>query len=325
MTASYQNKIFSIITLVILLPLFLGVNISSSFDIALLLLSLILTGIPHGAIDHVIYQHKANNQSNNRGIWLRFFLPYLGLITFTMLVWLWVPTFMFWVFMLVSAYHFGQSQLYHVDLSETSLFKIMLYTLWGVFFLSVLWLFNWDAFAAIIQTVFDWKLAFKGTSYFYLQTTALISLVATVSGLTFMVIKSKMSFNLFFQELFILGLLTALIKFSSLYMAFAIYFGLWHATRVMITEYRFLSSNVANRPSLWSFIKAFIPFSLLSIVGIGLLLLAAQYFKATIAPFMLFMVFISALTMPHAYIMHGMYRSLQKKTNVSTLPKLSEI
>jgi hypothetical protein len=40
------------------------------------------------------------------------------------------------------------------------------------------------------------------------------------------------------------------------------------------------------------------------------LLLTSKYLVSVISPFMLFLVFISSLTMPHAFFMQGMYKVL---------------
>jgi hypothetical protein len=42
--------------------------------------------------------------------------------------------------------------------------------------------------------------------------------------------------------------------------------------------------------------------------GLGLLFWLSNLLESTISPFMLFLVFISALTMPHAFFMEHLYR-----------------
>ena len=312
MSPSLQNKSFALITLLVITPYLLGFPFSTKVELILLILLLVITGIPHGAIDHVIFQQQNKSGGKANNIWKSFFLPYLLFIGMTLIFWLLVPVFMFWIFLLVSAYHFGQSQLYHLRLSEKDWLKKGLYLLWGVSFLSGLWIFNWQAEREIIQTIFNWPMLEGGILYQSVKVIAIASTLLVIAGYIFCFQIKILTLYMALQETAVMVILFFLVKFTSLYIAFALYFGLWHAARVMFTEYRFLSEARQASLSAGAFIKAFIPFSLLSFAGIGLLLGLASLLQATISTFLLFLIFISALTMPHALVMHSMYKILEK-------------
>ncbi len=319
MSASFQNKSFGLITLLVVLPYLLGYPLSPQAELILLVILLVITGIPHGAIDHVIFQQENQSSGKPANIWKAFFLPYLIFIGLTFLFWLIVPVFMFWFFLAVSSYHFGQSQLYHLRLSEKSLLKKGFYIVWGIAFLSGLWLFNWQAEKEIIQTIFDWPMEVGGTLYRVVQFAAISSVVFVLIGYFLGIQRKYLSPGMALQEAGVLVILFVLVRYTSLYMAFALYFGLWHSARVMVTEYRFLSQDKSKNLSIVSFIKAFVPFSLLSFAGIAILFVLAFALKATISTFLLFLIFISALTMPHVLVMHGMYKVLEKTKGLKSV------
>lgn len=312
MPASRLNIIFGIITILVLVPYLTGRVLPSGFDTWVLIVSLAVTGIPHGAIDHVIFIQNQKGGGQNSNLFKSFFTPYLFMIGTTFVLWFVIPQLMFFFFLLVAAYHFGQSQLFYIGLAKKSKRKTLLYLSWGTFILSSLWFFHWKEQSIIIQSVFDWNLAPFG----FIYTTVLFSLILSglVTGflLLYFYRKKILPGKMLLQEFGVLGLLTAIFSFTPPFIAFAIYFGLWHATRVIFTEYHFLKNRNGQKLLIFSFVKSFIPFSVLSFLGLGLLFWFSRLLQASISPFMLFLIFISALTMPHAYFMEKMYKFLGK-------------
>lgn len=310
MLASRQNIYFGLITLMVLIPYLSGWALPLDFDIIILLLSLAITGIPHGAIDHVIFLQNQPSAAQNSNLIRSFFVPYLAMIGLTFAFWFLIPEIMFWFFLAVAAYHFGQSQLYYIQFPEKSKGKIILYISWGIFILSSLWVFHWQEQSRIIQSVFSWNLALGGLIYQTIYIAVVISGVVIAAMLISLYRKGMLSGKMLVQEIMVLFLLSMLFYFTSPFMAFAIYFGLWHAARVIITEYFFLKKGNQGSLTLGTFIKSFLPFSLLSFAGLGMLYWVSQIIQASISPFMLFLIFISALTMPHAFFMEKMYKFL---------------
>ncbi len=293
-----------------LLPYLLGWSLPLGFDTWILIFSLAITGIPHGAIDHVIFLKNQEEKSKKNNLIKSFFTPYLIMVGVTFGLWLFIPQTMFCFFLAVAAYHFGQSQLYYISIPKGYHKKTLLYISWGTFILATLWLFHWQEQSIIISSVFSWNLQPTGLIYKIVFSAMVASGVISVSILFYFFRSGILSAKMFAQECAVLMVLVALFYFTSPFIAFAIYFGLWHATRVIITEYYFLKNEKGEPLSVLSFIKSFLPFSLLSFLGLGLLFWLSKVFQASISPFMLFLIFISALTMPHAYFMERMYKFL---------------
>ncbi|TAD85409.1 MAG: hypothetical protein EAY75_11415 [Bacteroidetes bacterium] len=316
MLAGKLNLVFGAVTLCIVLPLMLGLKLPQGFDLAFLLVSLTLTGIPHGAIDHVIYESKLQQKLRPKQLFIRFFLPYIAILSLTFLLWIILPEVAFWLFLLISAYHFGQSQLYHIQLPESHPIKWIIYTAWGGIVLAWLWLLNWDAQVPMFQSLFNWDFSKGGVVFSAVRFSLAVCLGVVLVLFCFLGVRKLAERALLLQEAAVLVLLYFLIREASMYLAFAIYFGLWHALRVIITEYQYLKLQNQLPVSVFSFIKAFLPFSFISFAGIGLLLWVSQLLASYVSPFMLFLIFISALTTPHALVMRQMYGLLSKKKAV---------
>ena len=92
-------------------------------------------GIPHGSIDHVLY--KAKMKSSN----LFFYSFYFGLIFVYVLLWLFFPLVSFIFFLILSAFHFGESQFENFEVKK-DMFKYLLFFTYGVYVLSTLIYFN---------------------------------------------------------------------------------------------------------------------------------------------------------------------------------------
>jgi Brp/Blh family beta-carotene 15,15'-monooxygenase len=318
MLASRLNIYFGIITLFVIVPYLMGWSLPLGFDTWVLIFSLAITGIPHGAIDHVIFLQNPKDVVKNNNLFKTFFTPYLLMVGLTFALWIFIPAVMFWFFLVVAAYHFGQSQLYYISLPFKSVFKLLIYIVWGTFILSSLWLFHWQEQSIIIQSVFDWNLDVGQTIYQSILYATIISGLGSILLLVLLYFKGNLSLKMLVQEVLVLVLLSLLFYFTTPYVAFAVYFGLWHATRVIITEFSFLKMKKSGNFSVVAFLKSFLPFSLLSFLGLGLLFWVSQILQASISPFMLFLIFISALTMPHAYFMERMYNFLANSVNPSS-------
>jgi|LakMenE18May11ns_1017448.scaffolds.fasta_scaffold9762887_1 Brp/Blh family beta-carotene 15,15'-monooxygenase len=312
MIASRQNLLFGIITILFLIPYMFGWVLPIGFDTWALVFSLAVTGIPHGAIDHVIFLQNQQGAAPKRNLLQSFFTPYLLMIGTTFALWFVIPQLMFLFFLMVAAYHFGQSQLYYIILPEKSKGKTLMYLSWGTFILASLWFFHWQEQRIIIQSVFNWNLAPQGLVYNIVLGVLILSGLVIGYLLFYFYKKGNLTGKMLLQEFAVLGLLTAMFYYTTPFIAFAIYFGLWHATRVIFTEYHFLKHQNGQKLSIFSFIKSFLPFSLLSFLGLALLFWLSNLLQASISPFMLFLIFISALTMPHAFFMERMYQFLGK-------------
>ena len=95
---------------------------------------ILLIGIPHGAIDHILFFKKRSFSQ------LKFYSIYLGLILLFLLLWIFFPFWSLLLFLLISAFHFGESQF--SDIKAQKLLRYSLFPFWGIALLSTLMHYN---------------------------------------------------------------------------------------------------------------------------------------------------------------------------------------
>lgn len=105
-------------------------DLSINYQLAIVAMILFTVGIPHGAIDHLL-----SNPHPTRQTLIRFLAQYLGLIIIYLVTWIYLPTFALVSFLLMSAYHFGQS---HFLGEKSTRLSWITYLFRGAFFLSVI-------------------------------------------------------------------------------------------------------------------------------------------------------------------------------------------
>jgi Brp/Blh family beta-carotene 15,15'-monooxygenase len=314
------NGAFSAITL-LLLALHEWLQPGLWFQYIALGVALVLTGIPHGAIDHLIFCSRQGIRPTLKVLFPSFFIPYLLLIAFTVGCWLFFPNLAFMGFLLIACYHFGQSQLFYLPFYSGFLVRAMAYMCWGALVVGGLWYFHWESVSPMLSHLLSWPLQEKGgVVYAWLQFICLVSALFLMVLLVLLLLRKSVPFRLLFSELISICVILVFIHRVGPVLGFAVYFGLWHAARVMLTEYGFLAAQERQPIPVTKFIRSFIPFSLVSFAGFALLVVFIYFFNLALSPSLLFVVFISALTTPHAWVMESMYGRIKGIQGMHTAP-----
>lgn len=258
---------------------------------ALLLIAFI--GIPHGAVDHLLFLKKTNRNKTY------FYSFYIALLTLYGISWIYFPMISLSLFLILSAYHFGQSQFEKYDVH--TLTKKIIGFIWGVIVLSGLVVFNFNEIQ-IVLTDYDELNTF--VSLFNLQYFKIICLISTI---TFLIIGLvNLRFKSLVKELIYISLIGVTFLIQPLLLGFALFFIFNHSYTVMRSEYNFLSKYDTHF-NLSKFIKALTPFTLLSILGTFFLYYLSSTGWITMSlPFIL-LITISSLTFPHAIVMEVFY------------------
>lgn len=259
--------------------------------VALLLIAFI--GIPHGAVDHLLFLKKTNRNKTY------FYSFYIALLALYGISWMYFPMISLSLFLILSAYHFGQSQFEKYEVH--ALIKKIIGFIWGVIVLSGLVVFNFKEIQ-IILTEYDELNAF--VSLFKLEFFKIICLVSCLIFL----LTGLFSFRLksLVKELIYISLIGMTFIIQPLLLGFALFFIFNHSYTVMRSEYNFLSKYDSHF-NLSKFIKALTPFTLLSILGTSFLYyLSSTGWISMSLPFIL-LITISSLTFPHAIVMEVFY------------------
>lgn len=258
---------------------------------ALLLIAFI--GIPHGAVDHLLFLKKTNRNKTY------FYSFYIALLVIYGISWIYFPMISLSLFLILSAYHFGQSQFEKYDVH--TLTKKIIGFIWGVIVLSGLVVFNFNEIQ-IVLTDYDELNTF--VSLFNLEYFKIICLISTI---TFLIIGLvNLRFKSLVKELVYISLIGITFIIQPLLLGFALFFIFNHSYTVMRSEYNFLSKYDTHF-NLSKFIKALTPFTLLSILGTFFLYYLSSTGWITMSlPFIL-LITISSLTFPHAIVMEVFY------------------
>ena len=152
---------------------------------------ILLIGIPHGAIDHILFFKKRSLSQ------LKFYSIYLGLILLFLVLWIYLPFWSLLFFLLISAFHFGESQFSDIDTDK--FLKYSLFSFWGIALLSTLMYYNLDELIEIttyFQDTNDLQIIYNESLIIRLfQITNISSLLI----LSILAIKKRLNLDRFFS------------------------------------------------------------------------------------------------------------------------------
>lgn len=255
---------------------------------------LLSIGIPHGAIDHLTSDPKLSKKSFSK-----FLSIYLSLIVVYSGIWYLFPLFALVIFLLFSAYHFGQT--HYLQQTDTAPWKeFLLYLSKGSFFLSVILFGSFEETQFILSSIVS--IGFLENFQFHIILFFLLAIL-------FSQFLGHVSFKK--SDILELTLLPILLYYSPLFISFAVYFGFWHSLPSMISEYTYLSKFPAYS-SIKKFIAQLLPFSLISVVGIVLILFFGLRSLEVAELTLLFFIMISVISFPHIIYMDRFFRKISK-------------
>lgn len=253
---------------------------TTSIGIAVSGVLIALLGIPHGSLDlHLM---------STRGQRLRELVVYLGCITLVLGSWLLQPTLMLVLFLINSAWHFGDC-----DVPTTSRLKPLLSLVYGACVLLVLIDLRDPTIGWILQTLLGYHVdASTIPDYGVIRMLA----SAMVIGIPMIGLQAP------YQHTVTRGMLiVAIAMLAPSLIAFTWYFVVMHSWTSMNALRHYIDES---HPWSWQkLIRAAAPLSILTFVGIGI---GYVVFPDLNILAMLF-VALSALTVPHSRLFHRVY------------------
>ena len=271
---------------------------------------LLLTGIPHGALDHVVQQETAKRNGTNFKL-----MTFLGRYLITMLIyaaaWYAFPAWSLLFFLLISGWHFGETDI--TALQKLPLLTILMRFLYGIFVLGwILLAHQTEVSPILLHLIPTESMFFKQWLLLVNQTFWLIPLSGLMIAI-FLTISCLYRNNQYqYKSIFQLIIILLCGYFLPLLPAFALYFAGWHSLVTLLNIKGFISGeNAAADKTLIKIWKSALPFSLIAISG----LLTAAYLLPRYAPLFdplpLLFVFLSLITLPHMQVMHRLNSQLQ--------------
>ena len=259
-------------------------GLESSYSILLFLVVMLSIGIPHGSVDHIIaFINPDARKFDNK---LIFYVVYLSLIVFNILLWVISPFLGLLVFLIISCYHFGETQVIGYNTTDNKIlnFVIGANILLSLFLNNILELqeilYILPQFASLDLSAFD--------SVFFLLVSVAILMLSIVN----FEIKRKVPL---YAEITILYMV---FFHTDLLTSFALYFGFCHSLPMLMLEFKEFKTD-----SFMKFYLKTLPFTILSII-FGFLLYQFNNDLLTSDNLILFVfIIISSLTLPHVFIM----------------------
>lgn len=257
-------------------------------------------GIPHGAVDHILYKEASTLSLPV------FYGAYLLAMTLYAAIWYWLPQHALFFFLILSAFHFGQSQFGgYTSLSISS--RTIISIVWGVFILSSLFAFHTAELKEIVAL---------GSDVAALEPVLLSSVYLPLSwgslGLVFglliiFFLQSGLTLPQVLQESVCLILTLLAFYFLPLLIAFACYFAILHSLRMLEDEFELLKETGIVY-SVSDFIAKLLPMTILSITGLIVLVVAILEGWLQISLAFLSIMLIALITLPHSVVMHSLYQ-----------------
>jgi len=277
------------ITLVFLILNAFAPNTVTSGGPWFLLAGLIFPGIPHGAVDHWVSLGKRISWKPLIG----FVSKYLLLVAAIAGLWWISPTLGLIIFLLYSAWHFGET-----DLRDWQSFSAFKSGLWGISVLGTILFGHYADMEYFLSAYGAETLSNVLASY---QTPLLMVSVLGLFWTGWLIRHANLKIWAITTFVILSGLMLPLL------LAFALYFIGFHSVRGWS---HLLKALHTTTPKM---VRMALPFSLGAWILGGLLWMVIVYFDFPIIDIWpLAFVWIAAISGPHVLIMHGMYRRLGK-------------
>ncbi|MDZ7757319.1 Brp/Blh family beta-carotene 15,15'-dioxygenase [Rhodohalobacter sp.] len=288
-----------LIGIALILPDFLN-----QLTLPILLASVFIIGIPHGAIDHIMATELYGLKSSLKDH-LLFYASYLFIMLIIAVLWIFAPIAGMILFLLISIYHFGQADM--EDFLDTSAPNYLWYILRGVLIIGLIVFSDPSTTYPIISEAMRMDLiAFEEfMPDASLSVLVLLSLYAafTLWG----ILQNHFKQNIRFVA--DSALLTGLILVTGPLIGFAIYFALWHSIG-HVNEMKEFFESKRKSLSFMEFYKKATPFTLVSLLGLLMLYGINQFLQLEGEFITLMFILISVLTLPHLFIADKMYREV---------------
>lgn len=277
--------------------------LSSNIQLVFFGAGVLFSGIPHGSLDHFIYHHERNEEMNFKSIG-RFLLFYLGFAILYAILWIISVELSILLFILISAYHFGEMDLMGLSI-PSSLASRILFSLYGLLFLVNYLLFQFPQVEAILIGFpgFDESQIEQLRSLYQYQFEILIvSLLIFIPVITIYLYQNNLFGLVQLETSLQLTLLMVIVFNLPILLGFGFYFNIWHAGLSMVEIKKFLGWQ--NKSYLFIYRKSWLTNS----VSLAMIASLFIFFKGDLERLLaIFFMSIAILTAPHMKVISVLF------------------
>jgi Brp/Blh family beta-carotene 15,15'-monooxygenase len=283
-------------------------SLPQSIQIAFFVSLILLTGIPHGALDHLI-QEATDKRLNRNYNFTEFITKYVLIMAFYAVAWFWFSGLSLLVFLLISAWHFGETDLEKVP--KNALIWSFTRLIYGFYILAFILLTHLNEVRPIVDKMIeDQKSIIVFWSFITLNVKQILYLLGSSFITVFIIAQSK--FLVHFDKIrsFRLCLILLISAYLPLLPAFALYFGGWHALCAFDNIHEYLRKDYPTLSFKLVYLKT-LPFTILAIIFLCSFLWYCHIYTQNFDPFSILFIFISLITLPHLIIAHQMNHGIK--------------
>lgn len=299
--SDFLNKITVLTAFVFFVLALFFPSLLESMATWVVLISVFMIGIPHGAIDHIM---AAEIFGLNRTLkdHLLFYSSYLFIMLLVATLWYYIPIAGMILFLVISIYHFGQADM------EDFMIKKPLNRIWqsarGIFIIGLIIFVE----PSITYPIMSEAMQISEAAFTSQMPDATITCGLIVIG--YFLISLIGYFQNRFKEIgsfaFDSTILAGILILTGPLIGFALYFALWHSAG-HINEMREYFKSKGKSLTLSQFYMKAAPFTLVSLFGLAVLAGINRAFGLEEQFLSLMFILISVLTLPHMFIVDRMY------------------
>ena len=310
-------RIYGVVLLLTILAVGLGAWSPATLQsgaVVVLFGAVVLTGMPHGAIDHLV----AAQLYGLRFTWAdqaTFYGGYLALMALYGGLWVVAPVWSLMLFLVMTMYHFGQA-----DLAYWTLPPVVAR---GLYLSRGLLLIGGPiaAFPTLVDPIFSAIAGVQVSSWPLLASAPTLAFAGIVGqhalALAATAFACGVGRDKWGREAINVSVLAALFGGVPPLVAFSVYFGLWHSLGHILELLRFFRRRGAGPASLPAFYREAALFTILPFVGLGGLYWATQSFGLEDQMIALLFIIIAVMTLPHMVIVERLYRERERRREAS--------
>ena len=277
---------------------------SGDFEIILGFMLILSFGILHGSNDIILIHSIAKSRASIT--FIRVLLTYILTIGIAVIVFYFFPLIALILFIIFSAFHFGQQHWEYHELSLKNSSKNLIYFSYGMLVLQLLFVFNINDVIIIVENISNITLEEHLIHYSFLASVILFLCCGVMIYLKLKEFKTKL-----IKEIFLLLVFIVIFKVSTLIWGFTIYFIFWHSIPSLIEQVRFIYGKFDQKTFL-SYCKNAWPYWIISVICMAVMYLILKNKTLFLA---LFFSFIAAVTFPHTLVMNKMFGNKKAQPN----------
>lgn len=297
---------------IVLLLIHFVVGIPYQFQIVFFLASILVAGIPHGSLDHLVYRRNVELSGNlfSRVLFLGFYHKYLILYG---VLWFMQPGLASLVFVFLSAYHFGEIDWIWLKGNNSRSHKLLAF-LYGFVLLSSLFLFHLKEAQTVVDHMQFW-FSLQPSWVEGLEQNRWTFLLAgngvIIALLAYVIYQGRFAWWMLPAGIVQMLFLETMLIQLPIFLGFGFYFSLWHSLLTLLS----LRTYVWGKGGSWlSCIKEGFGNSVLAILLIGVLLLVFRSSYDINQLVSLLFIGIAVLTAPHMVVISKMFEKFRTQT-----------